>query len=166
VHQILITEEVELFDYPNRKLSIQVDAALASHPDDLIRRATDKGALVVWNLTKVDSAQNALSAVKEARTVIERLKARPQSASNAALIGKLEEIAPPEAPAPTGGPRSDAPPAAPTLTNIHGQPIRSVMRMQGPEMPPATAELAACTKQESAYAALMAKWSALKAGAQ
>jgi phosphoglycerate dehydrogenase-like enzyme len=56
VHRILITEEVELFDCPNRKLSIQLDAALASHPDDLIRHAADKNALIVRNLTKVDSA--------------------------------------------------------------------------------------------------------------
>jgi len=111
-----------------------------------------------------NSAQNALSAWKEARALIERLKTRPQSASNAALIGKLEQIAPTETPAPTGGPRADAPPAATTLSNIAGQLIGSVMSMQGAEMPPTAAELAACAKQESAYAALMAKWSALKAG--
>jgi photosystem II stability/assembly factor-like uncharacterized protein len=100
-----------------------------------------------------NSAQNALSAQKEARALIERLKARPQSAGTIALIGKLEEIAPIE----QGDP--------PTLTSIAGRLIGSVMSMQGAEMAPTAAELAACAKQESAYGALMARWSALKAGA-
>ena len=56
MHRILITEEAELFDYANRNLSIQLDAALASHPDNLIRGARDKNALVVRNLTQIDSA--------------------------------------------------------------------------------------------------------------
>jgi phosphoglycerate dehydrogenase-like enzyme len=56
VHQVLVTEEVELFDYANRNLSIQLDATLANRPDELIRRAADKDALVVRNVTRVDSA--------------------------------------------------------------------------------------------------------------
>ena len=56
MHHILITEEVEFFDYVNRKLSIQLDATLANRPDELIRCASDKKALVVRNLTRVDSA--------------------------------------------------------------------------------------------------------------
>jgi len=38
------------------------------------------------------------------------------------------------------------------------------MSMQASEMPPTAAQLEACKKQESEYAALMAKWSALKVG--
>jgi phosphoglycerate dehydrogenase-like enzyme len=56
VHHILITEEVELFDCTNRKLGIELDASLANRPDELIRRAADKNALVVRNVTRVDSA--------------------------------------------------------------------------------------------------------------
>jgi hypothetical protein len=41
--------------------------------------------------------------------------------------------------------------------------IAAVMGMQGAEMPPTATALKACTQQEAAYAALMAKWSALKA---
>jgi hypothetical protein len=88
-------------------------------------------------------------------------------ASNAALIGKLEEIAPVDVSAavPTGGQQGNPVPAAPTLTSIAGQLIGSVMSVQGSEMPPTAAELA-CTKQESAFAAMMARWSALKAAVQ
>jgi hypothetical protein len=35
--------------------------------------------------------------------------------------------------------------------------------MQGAEMAPTAAQLQACTQQEAAYTALMAKWAALKA---
>ena len=100
-----------------------------------------------------NAAQNALRAQKEARALIEKLKAGPQSASTDALVKKLEELAPektPEAPAP------------PALANIGAQLIASVMSMQGSEMPPTAVELEACKKEESAYITLMAKWSTLK----
>jgi hypothetical protein len=35
--------------------------------------------------------------------------------------------------------------------------------MQTAEMPPTAAELAACAKQQAAYATLMTKWAVLKA---
>jgi (S)-sulfolactate dehydrogenase len=56
VHRILITEEVELSGFANRNLNIQLDATLANRPDELIRRAADQNALVVRNVTRVDSA--------------------------------------------------------------------------------------------------------------
>lgn len=56
MHHILITEEVELFDCTNRKLSIELDASLANRPDELIQRAANKNALVVRNVTRLDSA--------------------------------------------------------------------------------------------------------------
>jgi hypothetical protein len=37
------------------------------------------------------------------------------------------------------------------------------MSMQASEMPPTAMELDACAKAESAYSALMARWSAIKA---
>jgi hypothetical protein len=43
--------------------------------------------------------------------------------------------------------------------------LASLTGMQAAEMPPTLAELDACTKQEAAYTAVMAKWSALKAAA-
>jgi hypothetical protein len=43
--------------------------------------------------------------------------------------------------------------------------VASLTSMQAAEMPPTAAELEACAKQEAAYAALMAKWSALKLAA-
>jgi photosystem II stability/assembly factor-like uncharacterized protein len=106
-------------------------------------------------------AKNAAAARLEARASIDRLKDRPQATTTDALLKKLEELAPTpeEAPAPAFG----APPPAPTLTNISAQLITSVMSMQGSEMPPTAAQIEASTKQRSAYLALMARWSALKA---
>ena len=96
-----------------------------------------------------NAARNAIHVQKEARALLDTWKAQPGSD---ARIKKLEEIAPVEAPAG----------AVPLLTNIAGLLVGSVMSMQAAEMPPTAAELAAVAKQESAYAALMAKWSALK----
>jgi hypothetical protein len=96
--------------------------------------------------TQVENAvQNASSAEKETRAAMEKVKTRPQSAANDALIKKLEEV-------------------TLALTKISSQLVAAVMPMQGSEMPPTAAELQACKKQEAAYAALMAKWSVLKKG--
>jgi phosphoglycerate dehydrogenase-like enzyme len=56
VHRILITEEVERSGFASWNLNIQLDATLAHRPDELIRRASDQDALVVRNVTRVDSA--------------------------------------------------------------------------------------------------------------
>jgi hypothetical protein len=41
--------------------------------------------------------------------------------------------------------------------------VAAAQAMQGSEMPPTAAELHACSQQQAAYAAVMAKWTALKA---
>ena len=51
-----------------------------------------------------DNARNAAAAYKDARDLIEKLKARPQSAANDELIKKVEALAPVEV-APSGGGR-------------------------------------------------------------
>ena len=125
-------------------------------------------------------AHAAISAQKDVRALIDKLKAKPPTASQTALIAKLEEIAPAEAAAAAGGGRGGggrggaagggrggrggAAAAAPavTLADIGGQMVTSVMAMQASEMPPTGAQLEACTKLETAYTALMAKWSSLK----
>jgi photosystem II stability/assembly factor-like uncharacterized protein len=111
--------------------------------------------------TQMESnARNAASAYKEARALLEKLKARPQSAANDALIKQLEEIAPEEA--------AQSPaqaPAPPSLASIGVQMIAAVMPMQAAEMPPTALELEACNQQQKAYAALIAKWAAVKAKA-
>jgi hypothetical protein len=114
-------------------------------------------------------ARNAMAAHKEARAMIDKLKA---GSGNDAMLKKLEEIAPAEAPGGGGGRGgrggggfaggAEAPAVAPTMTNIGTQLVAAAMAMQGSEMPPTAAELAACRKQEAAYTALMAKWAALK----
>ena len=52
-----------------------------------------------------DNARNAAAAYKEARDLADKVKARPQSAANDALLKQLEEIAPVEAPGAGGGGR-------------------------------------------------------------
>jgi photosystem II stability/assembly factor-like uncharacterized protein len=119
-----------------------------------------------------NGAHTAAVAQKEAWALIEKVKARPDSPVKDALLKKLEDIAPPAAvPAGGGGGRGggrgaapdDTPAPEPTLTNIGSQMVASVMTMQGSEMPPTASQLEACRKQQAAYTALMAKWSALKA---
>jgi len=122
----------------------------------------------IFTLTaQMEQAAAAASvARKEARDLVAKLKARPQSAANDALIRELEDIAPEPTPAPPARegfpPPAAAAPPAPTLTNIGGQLVGAVMPMQSAEMPPTAAELAACAKQQAAYATLMTKWAALK----
>jgi photosystem II stability/assembly factor-like uncharacterized protein len=117
------------------------------------------------------NAHAAMAAQKEARELIEKVKARPQSPANDALLKKLEDIAPAAAPGGGGGggrgggrgAAAEAPAVPATLTNISGTMIASVMSMQGSEMAPTAATLDAAHKQQAAYTALMLKWTALKA---
>jgi hypothetical protein len=116
-----------------------------------------------------NSARTALAAYQEARGMMEKAK------SNPALLKKLEEIAPPQAPAGGGGGRGgggggfgapEETATAPTLANIAGQLVGAAMPMQGAEMAPPAAQLEACQKQQAAYTSLMARWTAIKASAR
>jgi hypothetical protein len=126
------------------------------------------------------NARNAASAYKEARGLAEKLKARPQSAARDAGIKQVDEIAPPPEVAGAAGVGDGAgrggrgggeggfgaapePPAPPNLANIGLQMVAAVQGMQASEMPPTAAQIQACSQQEAAYTALMAKWAALKA---
>ena len=107
-----------------------------------------------------EDARKAAIAHKEARAMIDEVKNRPQSAANDALLKKLEELAPAEAPAPAGGGglwrlrrRRKYRLLPPTLTNIGSLLVASVMGMQASEMPPTAAQLEGCRKQEAAYTA-------------
>jgi photosystem II stability/assembly factor-like uncharacterized protein len=119
-------------------------------------------------------ARSAAGAYQEARALLDKLKARPQSAANDALIKQVEAIAPAQpAEDASGGGRGGrggggfgAPagsPAPPNLANAGAQMIAAVMPMQASEMPPTAPQLQACSRQEAAYTSLMAKWAALKA---
>lgn len=105
-----------------------------------------------------------------------KLKARPQSAANDALIKQVEALAPVEVPSTGGGGRGGRgggggggfgapaePPPAPNLATLGGLMVGAAMGMQGSEMPPTAAEIQACGHEQAAYAAVMAKWAALKA---
>ena len=123
-----------------------------------------------------DNARNAASAYREARELAEKVKARPQSAANDALLKQLDVIAPVETAEEAGGGRggrgggrggrgaATAEPAAPpNLANIGGQNVAAAQSLQSSEMPPTIAEVQACNQEQAAYAALMARWTTLKA---
>jgi hypothetical protein len=122
-------------------------------------------------------ARNAADAYKEARELLAKVQAKPQSPANDALIKQLAAIAP-EAPAGGGGGGGRGgrgggggggfgapaePPPAPTLVNIGALLVGAVQPMQSSEMPATAAQLQACDQQEAAYNTLIAKWAALKA---
>ncbi|MGA3185488.1 MAG: glycoside hydrolase [Bryobacteraceae bacterium] len=118
-----------------------------------------------------DEAHNALAAYKEARELLEKLKARPQSAGNDALVKRVEEIAPAETPGGGGGGgrggRGGAEPAAAAnLSTIGAQLVAAAEGMQAAEMAPTAIQLQALSKAEASYTSLMAKWSAIKAGSK
>jgi photosystem II stability/assembly factor-like uncharacterized protein len=119
-------------------------------------------------------AASAASAYKDARALAGKLKARPQSAANNALIKQVEDIAPEQADVPEGGRGgrgggggggfgAPEPPPPPTLANISGLLVGAVMPMQGAEMPPTVLQAQAYGQQYAAYNVVMLKWSALKA---
>ncbi len=121
-----------------------------------------------------NNARAAAGAYAEARALADKLKARPQSPATGALIKQVDEIAPPRPAAGEGGGRggrggrgaSAEPAPPPNLANIGAQLVAAVMGMQASEMPPTAAELQACGQQQAAYAAVMAKWAALKTKAR
>jgi photosystem II stability/assembly factor-like uncharacterized protein len=121
-----------------------------------------------------DNARNARAAYSDARALMDKVKARPQSAANDALLKQLEEIAPAETAVEGGGGRGvrggrggggagAAAEVPPTLANIGAQNVASAQSLQASEMPPTAAELQACAHQQAEYTALMAKWTTLKA---
>ena len=146
--------------------------------DPRVKITPEVQQIFTWTTKMEDDAGTAAVAYKQARDLIEKLKAKAQSTENDALIKRIEDIAPVEV-APSGGGRGGRggggggggfgapaePPAPPNLSNIGAQMVGAVQGMQAAEMAPTAAELQACTKTEAAYTALMAKWSALKATA-
>ena len=124
-----------------------------------------------------DNARAAEAAYKDARALADKIKARPQSAANDALLKQVEEMAPVVEPAPAGGGRGGrggrgggggfggaaAAAGPPNLSNVAAAMVAAVEGMQGSEMPPTAAELLACSKEQADYSALMARWAALKA---
>ncbi|HUA87179.1 MAG TPA: hypothetical protein VMB85_25155 [Bryobacteraceae bacterium] len=106
------------------------------------------------------NARSAKAAYQEAHALLEKT-------SNDALRKQLEELAPAEEPEREGrgggrGFGPPGPPPLPTLANISGLMVGSVMPMQASEMPPTATELEAAHHEEVAYTSLMAKWTALK----
>jgi len=114
-----------------------------------------------------DGVGHAAAAYTEARALLAKLRAKPQTNANDALITRLEAIAPvaPSAPEPSGFGFGGPPPgpiAAADLSNIGVRMVAAAQGLQGAEMAPTETQLDACTKQQAAYAALMTKWAALK----
>jgi photosystem II stability/assembly factor-like uncharacterized protein len=133
-----------------------------------------------------DGAMAAAAAAKDAREAVDKLRTKPSSAANDALIKELEALAPPAnavepaagggrgggrgagrgapTPAPPGaaGAAGGAPGNASNLVTIGPAMVAAAMAMQGAEMQPTAAQLKACQERQAEFAAIMAKWTALK----
>ena len=120
-----------------------------------------------------DNARTAEVAYQDARTLLEKVKARPQSAARDALVKQLTEMAPERVTPAAGGGRGGRgggggfgaaaePAAAANLSTIGGQMVGAVQAMQAAEMAPTAAQLQAVTQEQQAYTELMAKWNALR----
>jgi hypothetical protein len=154
--------------------------------DPRVKITPDVRQIFTYSTQMEDNARNARASYDEARALVDKVKARPQSAANDALLKELDAIAPVEAAveaggggragrggrggaagfaAPGGGFGAAAaePPAPPNLANIGVQNVAAAQALQGAEMAPTVAELEACAQQQTEYASLMAKWAALKA---
>jgi photosystem II stability/assembly factor-like uncharacterized protein len=145
---------------------------IAIKMDPRVKLTPEVQQIFTLTATMEGNARNATAAYKEARELVAKVRARPQSAANDGLLKQIDDIAPAEVPAAGGGGRGGRggggfgaaePAAPPTLGNIGGQMVAAVMAMQSAEMPPTAAQLQACSQQAAAYTALMAKWTALKA---
>lgn len=137
--------------------------------DPRVKITPEVQQIFTWTTKMEDNARSSAAAYKDARDLVAKLKALPQSAANDALIKKVEDLAPAESAPATGGGRGGRgggaaePPAPPNLSNIGAQMVGAVQGMQAAEMSPTALELQACAKEEAAYTGLMAKWAALKA---
>jgi hypothetical protein len=135
---------------------------IAVKMDPRVKITPEVQQIFTWTTRMENYARTAATALQEAQAML--------ATANEEQKKKLEELAPPEAPAPPGGGgfggfgQPEPPAATPTLTNIGSLVVGAVMGMQASEMPPTAAQLESCKKQEAAYTAIMAKWSALKAG--
>jgi photosystem II stability/assembly factor-like uncharacterized protein len=135
--------------------------------DPRVKITADVQQIFTLTAQMEDGARNAVAAYKEARELLEKVK------GNEALAKPLEALAPTEAPGGGGGRGGfggggggfGAPPEPPTpatLANIATRMVAAAQAMQGSEMPPTAAQLEACKEQQTAYVAVMAKWTALK----
>ena len=144
---------------------LTVDGKVLSQPitvklDPRVQVTSEVQQLFAVTAQAEDHARIAAKAYKDARAMIAKT-------TDGARIKKLEEIAPVEAPAAVDagefggfGPPPPLPPA--TLANVASQLVGAVMPMQASEMAPTESQLAAFKTVESAYAALMTKWSGLR----
>jgi photosystem II stability/assembly factor-like uncharacterized protein len=148
--------------------------------DPRVKITPDVQQIFTYSTQMEDNARNARAAYDEARALADKVKARPQSASNDALLKELDAIAPPETAVDAGGAggrggrggrgggggfgaAAAEAPAPPDLANIGPQNVAAAQSLQGAEMAPTLAEFQACAHQQAEYTTLMAKWAALKA---
>ncbi len=138
-----------------------------------------------------DGSIAAEAAAADVRAAADKLRQAPKSAANDALIKDLDALAPPAANGAgaaagaggggrggRGGARgggaggrggaaaADAPagaaPTGPNFVSIGSEMVAAAMAMQGSEMPPTAAQVSSCQQRQAEYAALVAKWTALK----
>ncbi len=142
--------------------------------DPRVKITPEVQQLFILTLGMEEGAVSATAAYQEARALVAKLKAGPQSSAD--LAKQIEEIAPEESPSARGGGGrggrgggggfgAPEPAGSPTLASLGPQMIAAAMAMQGSEMPPTAAQIDACHREQQAYDTLMAKWATLKASA-
>ncbi len=142
--------------------------------DPRVKITPEVQQIFILTLGMEEGAVSATAAYQEARALVAKLKAGPQSSAD--LAKQIEEIAPEESPSARGGGGrggrgggggfgAPEPAGSPTLASLGPQMIAAAMAMQGSEMPPTAAQIDACHREQQAYDTLMAKWTTLKASA-
>jgi photosystem II stability/assembly factor-like uncharacterized protein len=142
------------------------------HMDPRVKITPEVQQIFTLTTQMEDNARNAAAAYKEARALAEKIRTRKSPASEA-LLEQLDAIAPAEPGSGITGGRgggrggrgqgaADAESPAANLGSIGAQMVAAVQSMQGAEMAPTAAQLQACSRQQAAYTALMARWVLLK----
>src|SRR6185312_11832789 len=109
-----------------------------------------------------DRAASARDALASARALRSKLDAL-QSADASALSEKLKALAPDASPneGRRGRRRGGEKNEPPTLVSVRNELMAAAMAMQGADIAPTAAEVAACTRARAEYDRIMARWSEL-----
>jgi hypothetical protein len=132
--------------------------------------AQSLGVQTLNRLTKemYDGALKSHAAAEEARALSAKLESA-QGATAETLKKQIADLGPASAPAGGGrgggrGGRGGGPQAAGTngLDAVSAQMMAAAMSMQAAEAAPTAREVAACAEAQRQFAAIMAKWTAIK----
>jgi len=146
---------VEGTDY-SQPLTLRLDPRLRTPAADLAMLASRTREMY-------EAAAAAQAAWDEARALATSLDAS-QAAGRDGLKARLDSIAPPRRPGPAGGRGfgGRGPAGPPTLDGARNTLLAAAMAMQGADVGPSAAQVAACRRALAQSAEAMARWSRLR----